>query len=339
MSTPRRVISSRPAGARAAGPLRAVAASRASSGLPGVALLAAVLAGAVGAQAVPVPELRSAGSEAPWMAIIQPGYPGSTQDAEGHVRRLTSYLGAKARLPGLTGAYYNVPAAAAAALDERPASFGIVSLGFFLENRDSRGLIPALEVLPEAPFYLLGRSGAAPDEAGSLAGAEVTGGPLHEAEFLRRVVFRDLPGVGEWKAVPALRVTRALRRLEQGAHRAAVVSGGDYEALEKLGRLEGLRVLRRSERYPTALVVAFGAPRVESATDGGDGSGTDVKAKANAARELAVRLAAVFLEMARDREGKEILDTLGCGGFRPVRVEWLEKLERTYDARDEEAKK
>src|SRR2546426_8188115 len=48
--------------------------------------------------------------------IIQPGYPGSTRDAEGFVSQLADYVGGKTGLQGISGEYHNEEKRALSAL-------------------------------------------------------------------------------------------------------------------------------------------------------------------------------------------------------------------------------
>src|SRR5438093_7140232 len=120
--------------------------------------------------------------------IIQPGYPGSTRDAEGFVSQLADYVGGKTGLQGISGEYHNEEKRALSALAEKRASFGLVSLGFYLGHRQELGLRVLLQSKPKDNYVVVARKGEVKDVA-SLAGQPVAGGPLQEGRFLERIAL------------------------------------------------------------------------------------------------------------------------------------------------------
>ena len=269
------------------------------------------------------------------MAVIHPGYPGSTEVATGLMNRLTRYLTQKTSLRGLAAVYYNVPKDAVSAEEEAPFAFGLVSLGFYLKYREALELTPLLEVVPPERYYLLALKTTGGAQSRDLAGKAVVGGALYEMEFLRRVVFADRAGVGDWKAVPTLRITRGLRKMGRGHYEAVVLTGREYRTLETRGKLKKLEKIAQSDYYPTALFVVFG--KTDGASEAGrsaTGSASDVArdgSDPDSERVAAAKCVAGVLEkMESDPPGKEILETMGCEGFRAVRTQWLEKLEKRY---------
>ncbi|MCZ6794123.1 MAG: hypothetical protein O7J95_10985 [Planctomycetota bacterium] len=297
------------------------------------------------------------------MIVVQPGYPGSTRDAEGFMKRLCAYLYAEAgerdgegrpaalprvtgpRVTGLSATYHNVPAEALAALEQLSFSCGIVSLGFYLEHREELGIRVLLEASPEGRFYLVASRKGDEDRGRSLVGQPVVGGPLYELEFLRRLAFRDVADVETWKAVPTLKISRGLRKMKRGEYRAAVLNSREYGTLEKLGRLKELDTVHRSDAFPVALFVTIaGFPATKTGTTKpGAGSAPgrkrgpgrkDVDARKRALDRFASRLALVVRDMSKNSVGKEILETMGCDGFRTVRAKRLEELEKRYARKD-----
>ncbi|MEM7232100.1 MAG: PhnD/SsuA/transferrin family substrate-binding protein [Planctomycetota bacterium] len=286
-------------------------------------LLSALLASAATYGALPCALSEGAGrvADGPHIAVIQPGYPGSPKDAVSYLARLSKHLVAKTGVAGVSAEYFNLPAEAKKALARKRPTHGIVSLGFYLENREALGLVPLLEVLPESEYLLLAQD----SKGGDFAGKKVVGGPLYEQSFLAKVAFPKLKEVPAWEAVPTLRISRSLRKLSRGTYEAAVVTSREYRTLEKLGKLKGLKTVAKSEAFPTALFVAF------DARDRGERAKV---AKEGSSLALGKRLAEGFRGMSQDSEGKKILETLGCEGSRPVRTRWIEELEKRYDAKD-----
>ncbi len=298
-------------------------------------------------------------ARARWL-IIQPGYPGSTQDAEGFMRSFSEYLQRKTGLASLRGTYHNVPEEALAAIETHRPAFSLMSLGFFLEHRRRLGLTAVLESKPEDRFVIVALEGALKGPE-ALRGATVAGGPLYEKDFLERVVFRGQAPVASWKGEPVLRSKRALRRLERGRYRAVVLTGRAYAALKTLSRRKKLEKILESAYYPQTLLVHHrsGPPGEEKAS--GDDSnesrraaqkrstiarkkgtateGARSRAKPAEARRLSeekrLALKAAFLALGQDAAGGALLETMGAQGFGEVRSEWLKRMEGMYDAEEE----
>ena len=294
-----------------------------------------------------------------WL-VIQPGYPGSTQDAEGFMRSFSEYLQGKTGLASLRGTYHNVPEKALAAIETHRPAFSLVSLGFFLEHRRRLGLAAVLESKPEDRFVIVALEGAVKGPE-ALRGATVAGGPLYEKSFLERVVFRGRAPVASWKGEPGLRSTRALRRLERGRYRAVVLTGREYAALEALSRRKKLEKVLESAYYPQTLLVHHRSrpPGEEKALgeDSNEGrraaqkrstitrekgtvtEGARSRAKPAEARRLSeekrLALKAAFLALGQDAAGRALLKTMGTRGFGEVRSEWLKRMEGMYDAEEE----
>jgi len=278
------------------------------------------------------------------MVIIQPGYPGTAKDAQGFLETLSAHLSEKAGVPGLSAAYYNETAPALEAIARERPGFGVVSLGFYLAERGRLGLVPRLAARPKDRFIVVARGD---DVKGveALKGEPVAGGPLHEKEFLDRIVFPEA-GVSRWDAKPTLHASRALRDLvARKKHRAVVLTGRDHDALISLYPGKTLEKVLESDYYPPALVVSFdpakaaGAEvKTEKSSEGNDktakksspGSSNGENARLDAgARERVVR---TFSSLSGDPRGKEILDTMGIDGFDEISGKWLEELERRFDA-------
>ncbi|HLU50128.1 MAG TPA: hypothetical protein VK116_18655 [Planctomycetota bacterium] len=282
------------------------------------------------------------------LAVIQPGFPGSTEDAAPILSRLASVLAPRAGVKALQAVYHNVPEEALADLRAKGATFGIVSVGFYLEHRKRFGLVPLLELLPAGGYRVLVPPGV---QGGveSLRDAPVVGGVLYDLEFVRRIAFAHVAGVAEWKTTPTVQVTRALRHLERGRYRAIVVHDREYTTLAELGRLEKYRELARSEEYPVGVLVAFGAPRGEahgeteaktSAEETGASGDEKAPSGEGPSDETVHGFTRAFLGLTEDEEGRKILETLGCDGARRLDRDRWKELERKYDAekRTEEKK-
>jgi hypothetical protein len=273
------------------------------------------------------------------LAIVQPGYPGSPDAAADFLADLSAYLEKQSGAKGLAASYHNVPREALDAIARERPALSVVSLGFYLEHRKSLRLKPRLEARPQLRLTLVApRGGARTIE--DLAGKPVGGGALYELDFLARVAFArppeaagaspgPNPAVRGWKAEPSVRFSRVLRDLEQGKLKAAVFNSRELASLESLGRMKNLEKIAASEYYPPALLVVFD-PRA-------DKEDADQEERARCAesskREESVteKLVAVFRGIAKDVAAKDLMETMGCEEFAPVRAPWLEELEKRYD--------
>lgn len=258
------------------------------------------------------------------MVIVQPGYPGSTRDAEGFVKRLAKHLEEKTGLSGLAGEYHNEMAPGlAAAKGEQPGGagvrpiFGVVSLGFYLKHRRELGLKPLLQAKPRDSFVLVARAGEVKDLAADLKGQPVAGGPLHEPELLQRLVLAGKANPAAWDAKPTLQAARALRDLcDKKKYRAVFLTGREYLTLAELYRAKSLEKVWESEYYPPALLVAF---------PGGKEEGS------KSSEELLKKVERAFAGLSEDPRGKEILATMGAEGFESVSEPWLKGVEGRYE--------
>lgn len=333
-------------------------------------LLAGLLGGFAALPCSPVPGEEVAPrptqpeqARGPRFVIVQPGYPGTTRDAEAFVGKLAAHLALKASWPGLAGEYHNEPAPALEAIRRLQPAFGVVSLGFYLEHRRDLALTPLLESRPGEKLVLVSRSGELKD-ASSLQGQPVAGGPLHELKFLERIAFRGKSNVASWEAKPLLNSSRALRDLvERKKYTAVVLTERDYQALAPLYQTKTVEKALESEYYPAAVLVVFGVKPTgavgsssdvpsEKSTVPGDGLKKDEAlhpkpeeaAGAGSARQDAAtpenvkRLDAIqraFSELATDPEGKKLLETMGSEGFGALDARALKEVEGKYETREE----
>lgn len=274
-----------------------------------------------------VPALR-AGER---LIVVQPGFPGSTEDAAPFMRRFAAVLGPRAASRELEAVYYNEPDEALADLRKKGATVGIVSVGFYLSHRKEFRLEPLAELEPEGRYRLLVPSGFEGGTDG-LRDAAVVGGVLYDPEFVRRVAFSHVAGVETWKGTPTVQVTRALRHLARGRYRAILLHDRERETLAKAGALEGYRELAQSDPFPVGLLVAFGAPRGRGETEAGAPGEETESSRDDSTGDVARRFLPAVLALGEDEEGREILETLGCEGSRRARKDRLEKLEKKYDA-------
>jgi hypothetical protein len=274
----------------------------------------------------------SRGSAADHFVIVQPGYPGTTADAETFIADLAGAIARAGGPKDLRGWYHNDEKEGLAAIAEKKPFFGIVSLGFYLAHRKELGLAPILGSRPSEPFSLAAKKGS-PTTLAELEGQVVQGTAFTEMEFVKRILFgpgakggppakgEAAPGsaagkagdgaaveVGRWKAQAASSYSKAGREVGRGKVRAVLFTERERRAMDQTIAGKELEVFWRSEPLPTALVVSFGKE---------DRGAKDV---------------AAALEKIKDTaDGKEVVKLMGIEGFAPVDPKVVGALEARYD--------
>ncbi len=275
--------------------------------------------------------------------IVQPGYPGTTAEAENFVTDLAGAISEGGGPVDLSGAYYNDEKEALRAIREKEPSFGIVSLGFFLAHKNDLKLEPLLESRPSERFYLAGKKGDAVCLK-DLAGQTVTGTPFNEKEFVQRILFgpgagggpispgaagkdaqkegaegkgapradgKPLADVDRWKTEAADGFTKAVRAVSRGKARAVLLTEREERGLQDLTAGKELEVFYRTEELPTALVVSVGT------------------------KDESARGAAKALQgLKGSPQGKQILDLMGIEGFSQADAKRVKELGDRYRTAD-----
>jgi hypothetical protein len=244
--------------------------------------------------------------------IVQPGYPGSTAEAETFVADLATAIGKGGGPRLLGGAYYNDEKEALKEIADRKPSFGIVSLGFFLARHKDLDLSVILASQPEAKFYLVAKKGQTV-KLGELSGQTVTGTPFNEPRFVERILFGPGPDgkavadIGTWKVEPAQGFSKAIRDVARGKARAALLTERERRGMESLTAGKDLEVAYETRALPTALVVAIGKET-----------------------EMARQAAGALKAMKDVPDGQELLKMMGIEGFGSIDEKVLAALEERY---------
>ena len=93
-----------------------------------------------------------------------------------------------------------------------------------------------------------------------------------------------------------------------------LLRGKQYEAMKKLGRLKKVEKVIESEYYPPAVIVAFrGALKSTEAVS------EEQRLLINAMEKI-----------SKVKEAGEILQQMGCQGFRKIRPGWMGDIEKKY---------
>ncbi len=274
--------------------------------------------------------------------IVQPGYPGSTAEAEQFVSDLLGAIG-KGGGPGdLQGEYHNDAQEALKAINEKHPQLGIVSLGFYLAHKDDLHLEPLLSSRPLDRFYLASKKGSA-IQPKDLSGKAVAGTPFQEQEFVARILFGLGAGggpvaggtssseeggkereaakgaagaakgggadVSQWKVEATRSSTKGIRDASRGKVAAVLLTEREKRALDSLTAGQELEVYYRTEELPTAIMVSLG--------------------KKDAPAEGAAKALAGLKD---NPEGQSLLALMGIEGFVPVGEQELAKFEARYRA-------
>ncbi|MBI4585297.1 MAG: PhnD/SsuA/transferrin family substrate-binding protein [Planctomycetes bacterium] len=273
------------------------------------ALFLAVLSGLSAA-----PEPRTQAAEKP-MVFIQPGYPGTTEEARGFVSSFCKVIRQAGGPEVPAGEYHNDEKEGLKAAQEKQPLFGIVSLGFYLKHAGDLSLQPLLFSSPAEPFHLVARKGAFKDLAG-LKDKAVTGTTLLELEFVERILFgfadqgaAPAGGPREWKVQPVKLFSRGYREVAKGRQDAVLMSHREYQGLKQLEAAKELEAIHTTRSYPVAVVVAFGE-RLPA--------------------EQQAKLSAALKSFGKTAEGKDLLQTMGIDGFTDADLKYLKALAERY---------
>jgi ABC-type phosphate/phosphonate transport system substrate-binding protein len=229
--------------------------------------------------------------------VIQPGQPGSAEEAQPVMDALAAYLQQKlGNDPAVAGSYFNRTEEALAALEKQIPQWGIVSLGFIVEHGDRFAMQPIASTRPGGSEQDRWHLVVARDQVADwrkLCG-QVQGTMLFQDSAAARLLFdaepKQLPFALQGTSSPL----RAVRDVARGKAAGAVLDLPQYQALQALPLMEKLTVIHRSAPLPTAAVVWFGP------------SGPPAR-----------KLADVLRRMADDPAAKDLLQLLQTDGFGP----------------------
>lgn len=229
--------------------------------------------------------------------VIQPGQPGDPLSAQPVMNALADYLHSRLCDMELAGRYYNRADQALEALISDAPRWGIVSLGFFIEQGQRLALEPIASTRPDGEererLYLLVAADGV-DDWRQLSGT-VAGTALFQQQAAARLLFDAVPEELPFALEGTFHPLRSLRQLLRGELAGVVIDRPQYQALQDLPLFQELRTLHVSQDLPTAPVVWFGKPT-----------------------EAAQRLAAVLQAMADDPQAAGLLTLLQNQGFGPA---------------------
>ncbi len=254
----------------------------------------------------------SLGAQSLDFVIVQPGYPGSTDEASGFIGELSRALAGSGGPRGLKGRYHNQAAAAIESIETARPRVAIVSLGFYLGQRSRFRFEPLLESRPLERFYLAAKKGEG-SKLDGLKGQSVAGTPLQEMDLVARILFgagsAAAADVKLWKVEPSAGSSKAIRDTARGKVKAVLLNEREHRVLGAYSAGRELEVIHTTEELPTALVVSLGGEEEKPA-----------RAFAEALRRL-----------PEGDEGRKLVATMGIEGFAPIDRERLAKLQERFD--------
>ncbi|WP_419778908.1 phosphate/phosphite/phosphonate ABC transporter substrate-binding protein [Maridesulfovibrio sp.] len=227
-------------------------------------------------------------------AIIQPGQPGSTADAQPVMDELAKYLSAKLG-ENVQGVYYNDLKATLDALSRGTPAWAIAGLTFFESYKNDFSMIPVASTLPQGmkkDVWRLIVPAAGMDNPESVKGT-VYGSMLYTPKGME-ILFQGTKGA-DINAEGTHKALRMLRKVNKGKIAGVVLDAVQYSVIKDSDRYANTKVIYTSPELPTSPVVWFGKTNDDS-----------------------LRLQGVLLDMNKDPEAKGLLKLLQTSGFNPA---------------------
>jgi len=232
-------------------------------------------------------------------AMLQPGQPGSSEEAQPIMDAMAKYLRKRANAENISGRYENRLSEALDLVRTSKPRWGIVSLPFFVRYAETLQMIPVASTRPNGRSNDLWRlmvPQATVDDWKALKGT-IQGTMLFEPDSAACLLFKLAPGSLPMHLEGTSQPLMAIRKMTRGKSGGAVISGivldsPQYDALMALPVAQQLHVIHQSPELPTSPVVSFGPV------------------------DDAVRnLVRVLLDMKKEQEGQQVLQVLQTDGF------------------------
>lgn len=238
------------------------------------------------------------GSDALDFVIIQPGQPGSQEEAQPVLDAFGSYVQKKMGVKSpVKGRYFNELKEALGCLETVSFAWGIVSLPFYVAHGPRHQMKPLASTRPggyDKDIWRLAVALDVPEDWRRLKGV-VSGTMLHEAEAAACILFAVTPRTLSFTLTGTRQPLSAVRQVLRGKSTGVVLDRAQYEALQAMDLARSIKVTHQSAELPHSPVVWLGRA---------DGRGS--------------RLADVLQGMKRDPEGQALLRQLQTDGFGPA---------------------
>lgn len=200
-------------------------------------------------------------------------------------------------------------------LKDKGTHFISPTLGFFLKYRKQYHLrpvaFPKVHGRTQDRWYIIVRKGAYTDIQ-SLKGKTIGGPLVEDAEFLRRIVFKNKIDPAKFFVLKhSSRALRALRRLARGKLDAVIVDQQQYDALPSLPFAKDFTVVFKSDPMPVPSILAVGKRTTKK----------DVR--------LFTKALSGF---CKDPKGKPFCDLFGIDTFVPAKKDVYHQVEALWNA-------
>ncbi|NDV25519.1 phosphate/phosphite/phosphonate ABC transporter substrate-binding protein [Desulfovibrio sp. JC010] len=227
-------------------------------------------------------------------AIIQPGQPGTTAEAQPVMDELGKYLSARLG-EKVQGVYYNDLNAALEYLGKNKPAWSICGLTFFKTYADKFAMTPVASTLPQGMEKDVWRMIVPADGPGSPDAVQgrVYGSMLYTPQAME-ILFAGREG-GKFSMEGTHKALRMLRKVNKGKIAGVVLDSVQYSVIKDSDRYSNTKVIYTSAQLPNSPVVWF-----DKTTDD------------------AFRLQAVLLGMDKDPAARELLKLLQTSGFNPA---------------------
>jgi len=230
--------------------------------------------------------------------VIQPGQPGSPQEAQPVMDALAAFIqkmtGAKV---AIRGSYFNEVDPALDFLHNRRPAWGIVRIGFYAQQAGAFEMTPVAATRPgghDKDRWRLVVSKDGPEDWKGLKG-KVLGNMLFEKDAAACLLFGAPADRLSFELEGTFQPLRSLRNVMQGKAAGAVLDQTQYDAIQAMPLANEIKVIHASAELPASPVVWFGHPG-----------------------EKAEKLVAVLLGMKEDTDAQALLKLLQTEGFGPA---------------------
>lgn len=230
--------------------------------------------------------------------VIQPGQPGDPQSARPIMEALAAYVqkGFNGKVQ-VEGRYFNHLDNALAFLEKYRPAWGIVGLGFYVQEAAQYDMTPIASTRPgghETDVWRLVVPEGGNDQWQTLTGT-VAGNMLFETQAAACLLFGMPAQKLPFTLTGTFRPLRALRKVVGGTLTGAVLDRMQYEAIKRLPLARKIKVIHTSRPLPPSPVVWLGSP--------------DERTK---------RLTTILLGMKADKNAESLLRLLQTDGFAKV---------------------
>lgn len=247
--------------------------------------------------------------------LIQPGSPGSTEEAAPLMARWADYLSGhltgRPPHPPMMGRYINTIEQARIVLSQIKPRFAIVTVPYYLEHRSAYNFQPQLATRPGGhteDHYRLLVSTTNPVATWEKLTGDVAGTLCYTPEGVARLMFQRTAASLPFHCQPTDRLLRAARQVVRGEIAGLLVTDEQYASLTALPEGASLKPLHASGPLPPSLVVTLGRP--------------------DAVQQSIIQ---TLLGMKDDPTAHELLTELRTDGFQPIDPASLIPLHTAFD--------